>query len=100
MTRAFAGIAAAAFTTAALLAVPSAAQAAPTGIQTRYTSTQTSVRYTSGFGMIRAWQDCESSSGQTTFRQYGPWRTINNWSATPKCSTYIVKRGRETNNAS
>ncbi|SNY25017.1 hypothetical protein [Paractinoplanes atraurantiacus] len=100
MTRSLTAVAAATAMTTALLAVPTAAQAAPGGIKTRYTSTQTSVRFTSGTGLIRAWQDCESSSGQTIFRQYGSWRTINNWSTAGPCSTRIIKRGWQTANAS
>ncbi|MEU8819978.1 hypothetical protein [Actinoplanes sp. NPDC048796] len=100
MTRSLAAVTAAAAMTTALLAVPTAAQAAPSRIQTRYTSTTTSVRFTAGTGLIRAWQDCESSSGQTEFRQYGSWKTINNWSTTGSCSTRIIKRGWQTANAS
>jgi hypothetical protein len=100
MTRSLVAVATAAATTTALLALPTAAQAAPGGVQTRYTSTQTSVRYTSGTGLIRAWQDCESSSGQTIFRQYGSWKGINNWSTTGRCTIRIVKRGWQTANAS
>jgi hypothetical protein len=97
MTRTLiAGVATAA-ATAALLAVPTAAQAAPGGITWSNTSTRTSVKYTTGTGIIRARQMCESSSGQTNWYVYGNWAGRNVWSTTPAC-TYVVSRSYQTSN--
>ncbi|MEJ3745600.1 hypothetical protein WEI85_20200 [Actinomycetes bacterium KLBMP 9797] len=83
--------------TAAALAVPVPAQAAPGSIQLRYTNTQTSVMFRSGTGIIRAWQYCQSSSGQTNWYSYGPWVGIGRWSTTGSC-TVILRRGYNTSN--
>jgi hypothetical protein len=78
--------------TAAMLAVPTPAQAIPTLVQVRTTATQTGARFTAGTGAIRAWQLCETPSGQTNWYSYGPWVGINRWSWTGTC-TIIRDRG-------
>jgi hypothetical protein len=75
--------------TAAMAAVPTPAQAYPSSIQFATTATQTGARFTAGSGGIRAWQYCESSSGQTNWYSYGPWVGIYAWSWTGTC--YIIR---------
>lgn len=78
--------------TAATLAAATPAMAAPSGILFATGPNRTAVSYTSGTGQIRAWQLCETPSGQTNWHSVGPWVGRGAWSETGTC-TIVVDRG-------
>ncbi len=72
----------------AALTVATPAQAYPTSWYLTSSHNPTGAYYTAGTGYIRAWQECETSNGQTDWYNLGPWRGINTWSWTGSCTYY------------
>jgi hypothetical protein len=99
MKRVFLSSLAAVGATAAVLAVPAPAHAwpDPNSVYPHFTPTRTAFMYTVGTGSLRAWQYCETPSGQTNWYSYGPWVGKNIWSWTGTC-TIIRNRGFDTRN--
>lgn len=70
----------------ALVGVGSSAMAAPSNISLSIKPTTTGAKFAAGTGQIRAKQECNSSSGQSRWQQYGYWMTRGNWSWTGSCT--------------
>jgi hypothetical protein len=88
-------IAAAIIATAGGLAVAAPAQAIPTTFRVTLAHNPTGAIYTAGTGHIRAWQECETASGQTDYYIYGPWAAKNVWSWTGNCGAVYRAHGAD-----
>ena len=85
-------------TALAVLAPAVPALAWPDNVVVTQTSNQTGAYYYGGSGSVRAWQYCETPSGQTDWYSYGPWQGSQwTYSWTGTC-TIIRDRGFDVRN--